>query len=443
MLIMESCFWLSARSSFVVNLDTGNQQVLHPSFVRKESFHGFAFFFAVSFFFLHSLCAQESGQSLSQKILSREVITSPSRSFMVVGSNSVQNMDLAAWAEGFVGKISQVTGLKLPYGSSFMFRITVTDEHPEQPGKILTKEGMEEGEFVQRLNIVNYEKADMGEANEALCRMLLNGCVINCAGKSANNAEASSASRVQSCPAPQWLYRGMVQHIVPDLRAKNAEIVMSTWKKGRLKTLPEFLNSGSAEGGYPYDAVCGMMIAWFESFPDKSEFFGSMIRRLASGGELSAEWFSKNIKGCNSVSDIDEKWENWIIGQWRVVRRLGVVTPVLIEQMKEVIVLKPGDSGVPLSTNIGQRISFMDLIQAKDASWAPVVLQNKISELRFLGMGRGKDFGDVVESYCKFLEAVAEHRKTGRLIELLRVAESGLEALADRVSVEGSVSDDK
>ncbi|MDD4871742.1 MAG: hypothetical protein PHR77_14390 [Kiritimatiellae bacterium] len=363
---------------------------------------------------------------------------------MVVGSNTVQNLDLLSWAEEVVYKVERIIGMKLPYGDSRVIRIVVNDERSNSSGRVIAEERMENSELFQRLSVYNYDKVNGADANEALCKLLLNGYVTYCHAKKTELENTASRPVIANTNSvPQWLYRGISQYIYQDLRAKNTETILRIWKRGQLKPFPEFLNPVSKDNEYPYESVNGVMIAWLASLPESDKLFGKMFEQLSTGGTLSPEWFTKNIKDCNSVSDVDEKWENWIIGQWRVVRRLGVATPLQVEQLKERLVLQQGDVGMPLSTNISQRIIFQDLIGMKSSEWLPTVLQNKISELKLLGMGKGKDFNDVVYAYCKFLEAVAACKQHDYAKDLLDKAEMDLEILEMRVSADSLIGDGK
>jgi hypothetical protein len=390
-------------------------------------------------FHIFGLFAQETVQSPPDRIFTREVTSSPGGRFMVVGSNAVQNMELVNWAEEVADKVERTIGIKLPYGESRVIKIVVNSGDSGSSGRVVPEEKIESGELLQRLFISNYEKVEGSEANEMLCKLLLNGYVACYRPKKVEVMKLTPSQMVVKTNAvPLWFYRGVSQYIYQDTRARNIETILRLWKRGQLRPFPEFLDPVSKDGEYPYGSVNGVMIAWLESLPESDRLFDSVFEQLSSGGVLSSEWFAKNIKGCNSASDVDEKWENWIIGQWRVVHRLGVATPLQIEQLKERLLLQQGDVGMPLSTNINQRITFQSLIDFKTTEWLPTVLQNKIAELKLLGMGKGKDFNDVVSAYCKFLEAVVAGKEHDYTRELLDRADMYLEILETKVSAASS-----
>lgn len=380
------------------------------------------------------LSAQNEDSAVPLKII-KDVSASPEGHFTVSGTNSVQNMDLMRWAEDIAGQVERVVGKKLPCNETRPIHLTVCSEAPEDKGRISLDESGEGRHFVQSLRICNYDRIDNAEASAALCRLLLDGYVVNVpAGNAETNDVGVATGSDKHRSVPRWMYRGFARYIYHDQRAWDSDAVLRLWKAGKLKPLPELLDFAPSEMGYPYGAVYGMMIAWMESLPKKDEFLARMFQQLSTGGTLSSEWFTKSISGCLSASDVDEKWENWIIGQWRVVHRLGVATPLQVEQLKEHLVIRQDDVGMPLSTNIGQRIVFRSLIEMKPNEWKITVLKNKISDLKLLGMGKGPDFNDVVDAYCRFLDAVVSDRNTDRSNELLEKADACLDILETKVN---------
>jgi len=392
------------------------------------------------------ILAQEAGNGPFVMPAISDPIFTHEGHFLTEGTNSLENLELRQWAEDVAVRVARTVGAELPHGEARVIRITINNDDPVSSGRVMAEEGMEKGVFVRRLKIYNYEKIGRSEANEALCKSLLGGYVAYRHPKPVDSVdEVSSAAYMgtNSLSLPGWFYRGMSRYIYQDMRAVDVDAVLRVWKNGRLKPFPEFLNGVEVEKDYPYAPVYTIIVAWIESLPDRHEIFSKMFDQLASGGALSPDWFAKNIPGCHSVSDVDEQWENWIIKQWRVVHRLGVATALQVEQLKERLVLQQGDVGIPLSPNSTRRITFKSLTEMKSDEWLQAVLKSKIWELRLLGMGKGRNFNDVVDAYCRFLDAVSAGKRASYVKDLLDKADKNLEELEAKVAESGSTGDDK
>jgi len=372
--------------------------------------------------------------------------TSSDGAFIVIGSNTVQDLDLISWSQELSKVVEKAVGIKTPYGVGHSVKIMVENGDPAAPGRVLIEEQDGGGNIALSLRIFNYDRVDVAVAGETMCKLLLKGYVLSCRDKGKEaDSDASLVGRKKSADVPQWFYCGMARYINQDQRPDDAESILMRWRRGHLKTLPEMLDSEPEEKAYHCDAAYAMIIAWLQTLPDKSEFFGKMFGSLDSGEKLSSEWFVKNIPGCNSVSDLSEEWENWLTSQLKVIHKPGVATPLSVDQLKERLVIRPDDIGMPSSSNITTKITFDELINAKikEVPWLPLVLQNKTAELKLFAVGRGKELNQVVESYCTFLDAVARGKRQGTLLKYLQKAKKDLAALETKVGVGNTPQDDK
>lgn len=397
----------------------------------------FSFLF-ILLWYVPDLVAQETGNGMFLKFPTPHVVRSAGGRFILEGTNSIQNLELGVWAEEVVSKVERAMAVKLPYGESRAIRIIVTDDASQEGAGHVTAEEIVDGQWlVLRLNIYNYDKIDGVDADAALCRLLLDGLVAWLQLK--QNAEDISpvAASLRTNSVPAWIWHGVSRYIYQDLRAKDTDTVLMLWKKAQLKPFPELVEMGQTKKDYPVESIHGVIIAWIESLPAGEDLFQRMFEHLSKGGHLSMDWFTKNIEGCKSAADVDEKWENWILSQWRVVHRLGVATALQVEQLKERLALHHGDIGMPLTSNMGQRTAFRSLIGSKQPDWMPTVLRNKISELKLLGAGKGTDFNVVVDLYGRFLEAVIAGARQDHLASLLEKAEEAFRSLESKVNTTG------
>ena len=171
-------------------------------------------------------------------------------------------------------------------------------------------------------------------------------------------------------------------------------------------------------------------MTWVLSQPEKGECLRRVFERVAAGDPLSAQWFVPFVPGCATVADLDEQWDRWILQQKRVVYDPGLVMSDVIRQIEAQLTLYPGDSGIPLSTNLNERIEIRDLVARRKETWIAGVAQDRAMRLRVLSAGRGQELRDVVEAYCEFFEALGKNRTRVKTLEdLLAKAQSDLDLL--------------
>lgn len=369
-------------------------------------------------------------------------LRTPVGPFVVIGSDNFLNMRLMRWAEEITQKLGRTIGEKLP-SERAEFRIVVHSPSPGSSiaGRISTGREFVEKKLVQRLIIHGYESVDNESLNEALCRLLLYDHVLERGlriRERKRQDQFSESHGAMPSPIPLWLSQGLAQNLFPSLRARNSEIVFGLREKGNLPSPIKFLRPESNPPAQKSDdsdnSVYGLFVGWILSLPNKQERLDAIFDRLAAGMPVSPEWFVDSVSDSNSLEDFDDKWTKWILRQSRIVYQPGAMPPSAINRLKSELILSPGDPGVPFG--LFEEIAFHDLIAMIGPEWIPVFAKNKAAGLRLLAVGRAEEFRDVVESYCRFLEALGETRRKSRLEKLLRRAQDGLEDLESKARLE-------
>lgn len=417
------------------------------------------------------LNAQQSGDLSLQQVLSRKLIKSPSRRFTVVSSDVREGLELTNWAEQIAVKVEQAIGIELPSGKSSIVRIVLYPEVrsvSKDSSRVMTTQELVDGQLVQRLLIYDYDNADPKDALETLCHLLLNSYVVNRL-RALKISNPTLTINHQPSTIPYWLVVGMAQSLYSSLRARNSEVVLRRWQEGQLLPLAQFLRSKEPQPSLNHTsaevpiakrigteedlssialakedqpltvmndadkAVCGLLFGWIQSFQNKRECFEKIFERLAAGKDVSPEWFVTCIPACNSIADLEEEWDNWILRQKDIVYEPGTITSGLIDNLKAELLLYPGNFGIPLTSSLDRWIEFRDLIEQRDASWIPAFSSSKGISLRLLAAGRGKEFGDVVDSYCRFLEALRRGKSRRTLEKLLGQADEHLKTLQKKI----------
>jgi len=354
----------------------------------------------------------------------------------------MSNLFLLKWTEEIAGKVENIVGIKMPFRrrelrivarSPFVRqegRSDLSREDKAASGLVTTDQEVVGRKIVQRLTVYNHENVDREDAEQALCSLLLDGYVTDIQIETGESVQEGAR---KSDITPLWLSQGLAQNLDSVLKGRNVRNVLGRWEKGRVVPLGEIVRSKPGDRNYPDKSLCGLLVAWILSLPNRTECFHRIFERLAEGKDISPEWFASCIDGCGSDTDLENRWNNWICRQKRVVYEPGLVTGCLINELRAELLLYPGGFGIPSSGKLGQRIHLRDLIKEREARWLPAFCDSKRAALRILAAGRGEEFADVVDSYCRFLVALGKRKSRRSLERLVRKAEQKLKELEKTV----------
>ena len=386
-------------------------------------------------------------QSSIDSTLTDTSLRNSTKRFAVVGTNKPVNLELIGWANDVAVKIERRIGIDLSRNQSRAIHIVVRGDNRSRLGRVMTTEQIVKAKPVHSLLIVHFDRVDIENLQEALCRVLLERYIRS----------EDKGQQATSISVPSWLPLGMAQNLYPSQRRRNSRLVFDKWQQGQLMPLAKFLRSdislsadhsgatsplvmaGDQKDPSPFSAhhlhqaISGMLVGWISSLPEKTDCFEKIFTGLAAGRKLSPGWFAACIPECDSITDLEAKWDNWVLLQKRKIYAPGVLTSRVIDQFKAELLLYPGNFGIPLSHSRYPGISLRDLIEKREAQWIPVFSASKSISLRLLAVGRGKEFSDVVESYCRYLDALGQRESKKVWKKLLNRAEKDLSKLTMQV----------
>jgi hypothetical protein len=351
-------------------------------------------------------------------------VVSTSGRFVALGPRTDENLIAVRWAEQWARKMEKLSGLRLA-GDRRVIRIVIQPPPQALPAgasgpalggepdctRVKLTQYVDGARLAQRIEIpgLNCLYGEEGEA--AFCRLLF------------------CDARIAPSNFPLWLAVGMVRNLTVERRDESCRLVLDQWRRGGLAPLAQWLGSAETRGAGAEGAdraMCGMLAAWMLQLPDRSQKLQAIVERLAQQRTVTADWFATTLFGLQRAADLDSAWDDWLLGQRRVVRLPGRVTPDLVDRMKAELLLYPGDFGIPLKDEPNHPVAWQSLIEERGASWVKVLACTKAGSLRMLAAGRGKDVGETVEFYCRFLDALARGKSRARLQKLLREAERSL-----------------
>ena len=375
-------------------------------------------------------------------------VTSRSGRFLVVGVDSTENMAIANWAEKIREKIENVLGIRLLAGARQDVRITLAPPEKSAPFRVRAGHEAQRGKWVHFIAVEGNDKVDYEDLQGALCYLLLSRHVFLGAkvlpGKERGPVDLRKEGRLARFRLPYWFVEGISQNLAGDLRAKNNEVVYKNWRGGQVEPIGHFLDglvhkmaihedAGGAED-VPEEAalraMSGMLMSWLMSLPGKDVRIRKMMERAKAGEAMTPEWLVTLVPGCETVGDLDEQWDRWIVHQRSVVVRPGQVTPRAIDRVRAELLLYTGDSGIPLSGRVNQVVGWSELITRRREDWIPVFAQSKGVALHLAAVGRGDRVGEVVNAYRKFLDALGRRKSERKLKKLLAAARKVLKAFA-------------
>jgi len=361
---------------------------------------------------------------------------SRTRRFLAIAPDDLTKLALLQWAEETAGRFENMVRMKMPFGQRTV-RLVVREPGTAEPTRIKTATSISDGSLVQRCFLPEYSRIVWVDAQEALCRLFVEGFVLDRVAARQPGKPASPRWLPARLPAaPPWLTEGLSQNLNPSLRAQNSKLVMDQWQDGKIASAAEVLRRGSLPGNPaaagmndPDRAACGLFVGWMLSLSNRTECLDCLFTQLASGQTVTPEVLVRCVPGCGSVSDLDERWDRWVLRQKRIVYEPGVATLRQVRQLRGELLLYPGVSGTPETGWSGRPLTQRDLIAQRGAPWAATAAKLQVYRLQALAAGRGPEFSAVVESYCRFLEALAAGKRRGRLEKLLAEADGKFRAL--------------
>lgn len=259
-------------------------------------------------------------------------LKSASGRFATVGADAPTRLAVNRWAEETADRVEKRLGFDLPFEDRLL-RLVLIEGADDTAPRLDTAQGILGGRFVQRLTVVNYAAAAGEDLDEAFCRLVLTG---------------PGGARV-----PAWLSWGVAQNLDTKLRARNGRHVLARRQAGDSPLLVDFLRRDG--GASPDRGYCGLLVAWLSALPQRAQRFRRVLDRVSGGKPISPEWLLTQVPGCESVVQLEERWDEWILRQKRVVYVPGRVTRGLPPDPRDAgQLLSPGAFGTSVDADQGE-----------------------------------------------------------------------------------------
>ena len=378
--------------------------------------------FAIITFSISPLFASEP-----ESLVKQHSLTARSYDGRVWVTSANDNMKLVAmgWATDMIKGVEEMVGEEWR-SRNRQLRIKLINKDDER-GRTQARISMSGGLVVHRLAIQNEDQLSSEECDTALCGLLLAGYVIHSEGPSSliqNYENLIESGAVKAIP--RWLYKGMVANLKVSRRARDSRLAYEAWQSGQIPMLGAFLelDHGNKTERELADAYAGMLVDWIKLLPNRAETWNKIFARLYAGEKITAEWIATCLANCDSVVALEAKWDGWMLSQKRRIFQPGQVTDEHLLRLKALLLVHPGDTGLPMSRNWNQRGDLRNVIEHRKADWIVPFAENKKLILRTLALGKDEKFQSSVDAYCRFLDALVGGKGQRRLEKLLDEADN-------------------
>ena len=354
---------------------------------------------------------------------------SPSHRFIAIGMSSVDNVSLAAAAEEAARKVEETLGLPLPVWRDQPLRLVARKVPDQSKGSVAKAQGWVDGQLVQKLIIVNPEKADQEDVLEGLCWLLLNRYAVT--------RQAAEERSVRLATVPDWLSVGVAQNLYLALRTRDGQVVLRRWQHGQSMSFSELLNlEYLPEGRWAEKAFCSMAIGWFVADSRKAAAFDALFSKLARHERITPASLAEIVLGAGSPVDIEKSWDLWLAHQTEIKRSLGSLSMDKLDALDAALRIQPEGMGLQRGGGVPEVMRPVDFIEYRDAGWIPTLAGTVSLRVRSVGLGEAREFRDVVDQYGRFFDELATRRpgsflhkgaSAAELQQLLDAAEQGRE----------------
>jgi hypothetical protein len=361
----------------------------------------------------------------------------------VTAENAPLRLLLLRWVDDALARIERTVDIpRTRQGRMLRVLAPDPDGDADAPGEAETYQELEHNGVAQVLLLRHATRMERSVARQALCRLAIYGYVLDHA-ESRSPAVPFAEWVWRDIPAavPDWLWRGLAGYLDANARADSSEQAATAWREGGLPTLAAFLRAGGnpafsdAEDSEALKRAYEIMLVnWLITFPRHGELFDRLFAQLASGDALTPEWVCQCLPDCETVTDLGEQWDAWMLVQRRRIPAPGETRESDIQRLEQELVLRRGDPGIPADSDFPESGRFDALLDFRRERWMRGFVAIKTHALRSLALGRGDAYRGVIDAYCEFLDALGRRARSKQLEARLQEAER-------RYAAFGSVAD--
>jgi len=354
---------------------------------------------------------------------------SASGHFIVIGTNRVENFALARWCDDASKQMKSIVGMAVPFNKR-RITIIVGNKKSIGSGDAYVRYAANGGISIGRVYLKNYDVAYERRGRQATC------CAI---------IAAYSRSAAETMPVmPDWLWKGIEQNLLFDVRSRNMEIVLSDWRTGKLPPFNSIITADSSAGNTTDKsagmgkklAVYSVFVRFLASQPQKKKIFGTLFNLKT---RIGLDELKLMIIGSDAGITLDEKWERWLMKQSKVVRSAVLVSTRVIEQIQSEMLLYPGACGIPLASELPRAAPLETMVRYRKAEWLPQFVNSKRGRLNLIAAGHKGEVAQVTAMFDEYLAGLESDKSDMVLLKQIGAAYAALNTLAEKVKKAGGI----
>ncbi len=278
------------------------------------------------------------------------------------------------------------------------------------------------GDVIHRITLPDYESAHVQAAHEALILALLSVYVIH-----ENDGNILRP--------PSWFWQGVVEVLHADDVKITLEYVDRLWRAGHVPSLGLFLRRSQEGRLDPEDAMfAGAVVYWLVTRPSSARIVRHVFRAFAAQEEVDVHWLQSYVG-----PDPDEQLDRWLLAQRRIVRGVGVVMQFHIDDLQELLLLYPGQHGIPRNAAITWGAPLAELGAHRKNVWFAEAINHRRNALQFVAQGRPERFRAVVDGFLDVLDGVVAGEDQEKLEAQEQRALLALRLFAGEVEEHGGI----
>jgi hypothetical protein len=380
-----------------------------------------------------SAAGEPSLESIQSRIseLSKGRVRSTSGRFLVIGTNRLENVALAAWSEDIAERIETITGIPVPRKDR-MIRVVVGAGSTDVPGGVAVRHRQQGKTFVHSVHLSVYASAYEPRGRQALCLAIL-------------------ARYVDTVPAavlslPPWLWKGIERNLSARERAQSVELALALWRSGKLISIRDIVGDTDSVATPAVDddpqrlAAYGAFVHWLTALPLHRDRFKAVFDHVISGTPITVARLAPLVSLAGRPARAgDEAWDRWLMKQEHVVYAPGSVSTRAVDQLRSELLIYSGVCGIPLEVALPRGSTVFGLIPYRKHDWIPRYVRQKRSRLALLASGRANAFQSNVAQFGDFLLALEGAVPDTILVGKLNAANAALARLTKKVEAAGGI----
>ncbi|NKB23003.1 MAG: hypothetical protein GKR87_01110 [Kiritimatiellae bacterium] len=322
---------------------------------------------------------------------------SASRRFAANGLTPSEHLELIVWAEDVASRIEKRFGPLSFFQRSNPLIISAQNDFSMTQAKVIKLQNKTRSPLTQKLIIMNPDRVDEEDVLEGLCWLLMNRYLMA--------YQSSPMHKRELGTVPDWFATGIAQNLYPIQKKRNRQAIARLTEEGPIYSVSEILEMESLPyGQWRQKLYCGILCAWFDEQKGSLQWIPSAYKQWATGKPLTPEWLARQIGGIDSVQQLENKWQAWLLAlSTKKSTELGSLTVDDIVELRQILHLKNKKWTLYIPENLDKPRTLKTLVELKKLTWVKKLGRQLEMEIERIAVGKSSEFQKVVQQYQRLL----------------------------------------